>query len=587
LAKAPRLPKLPPTAARIGQLRKRVTRNRRSSSGLGGSAASTAASMLMDFFTGFFNLEFNNDQKSKLGMFGRALGAGASSGGAVDSTPLPTMEKPKRVSKKSNPSFATITTQLDDLVKSANKIGVYTKEQQEAILKQINQAKRVAKEQQLENKAPAVPELPETGTGSDLGPLDTSVNALIKKIDELSETVDGLSNGGLGGAGPSMMPMDLSGGGRRGRRAPQARVVKSASSPTGYRYAAGSGKGGQYAKAPSWLGRATAAISGGTRSAATRIAAPIAAGAASSRVAGLMTAGFRSTKRAGGSIKAAVRKAAGPIIGKALGRTALKSIPLVGVGLGAAFAVSRLMQGDVVGAGVELGSGVAGPLTAVPALGASVARDTYASVYGVQPEQDPNFSARYKELKGEIDQMVKEQLSGAVKPASTPTDRETGETETPTARPQAAPVRQPPAVPAVTPPAGATGGDAGADASPAASTTGGGGAGTTGTPSAAATPTTAGTAAPQQMTPEPTTGPALAGPTMETNAMSGATLTAQQMPVSAEFRGYGYNPTSGKFMPQTGNTTRGAAAGVGNIPSPVYSSPNLDESFLSSLFFNS
>jgi hypothetical protein len=74
---------------------------------------------------------------------------------------------------------------------------------------------------------------------------------------------------------------------------------------------------------------------------------------------------------------------------------------------------------------------------------------------------------------------------------------------------------------------------------------------------------------------------------METTATTGATLTAQQMPVAPVNQSYGYNPTSGKFMPQTGNTTRGAAAGVGNIPSPVYSSPNLDESFLSSLFFNS
>lgn len=582
MAKA-RLPKLPPSAARIGQLRKRITRNRRSNSGLGGSAASTAASMLIDFFAGFFDLDLSSDNKSKLGIFGKALGAGAS-GGGVDSTPLPTMEKPTRVSNKSNPSFATITTQLEDLVKTANKIGVYTKEQQDAILKQINQAKRVAKEQQLENKAPAVPELPEMDTGGDLGPLDTSVNALIQKIDELSETVDGLSNGGLGTGGMGGLPMDMSGG-RRGRRAPQARVVKSATSPTGYRYAAGSGKGGQYAKAPSWLGRATAAVSGGARSAATRVAAPIAAGAASSRVAGLMTTGFKSAKRAGGSIKAAVRKAAGPIIGKALGRTALKSIPLVGAGIGAAFAVSRLLQGDVVGAGVELASGVAGPLTAVPALAASVARDTYASVYGVQPEQDPNFSARYKELRGEIDQMVKEQLSGAVKPMSTPTDRETGEAETPTMRPQAAPVNQPPPVPPVTPPAGASGGNSNMNTTPPASTTGGGAGNTTAASSAAASSTTGG-GAPQQMSPEPTTGPQLASPVMETNAMSGTTLTAQQMPVAAVNQSYGYNPTTGTFRPQTGNTTRGAAQGIGNIPSPVYSAPEL-EGLLRTLFFNS
>ena len=581
MARAPRLPRVPPTAARIGQLRKRITRNRRSSSGLGGSAASTAASMLIDFFAGFFDIDLSSDSKSKLGIFGKALGAGAAAGN-VDNTPLPTMEKPTRVSNKANPSFATITGQLEDLIKTANKIGVYTKEQQEAILNQINQAKRVAKEQQLENKAPVVPELPETGNSNDLGPLDTSVNSLIERIDELSETVDGLINGGMGNGGMGM-PMLLSGGrrGGRGARAPAPAVVKSASSPTGYRYAAGSGKGGQYAKAPtpSWMGRATAAVSG----AATRIAAPIAAGAASSKVAGLMTAGFRSTKRAGGSIKAAVRKAAGPIIGKALGRTVLKSIPIAGLGIGAAFAIGRLLQGDVVGAGVELGSGVAGPLTAVPALAASVTRDTYASVYGVQPEQDPNFKDRYKELKGEIDGLIKEQLSGVVKPTSTPTDREIGETETPTRPPQAAPVSQPPAVPPVTAPAGAAGAPPAA-AAPAAST--GGGAGAAAAASDATSTTGGGAAAPQQMTPEPTTGAALTSPVMETNPMSGATLTAQQMPVAPINQSYGFNPTSGRFMPQTGNTTRGAAQGIGNIPSPVYSSPNI-EGLLRTLFFNS
>jgi len=101
LARAPRLPRVPPTAARIGQLRKRITRNRRSNSGLGGDAASTAASMLIDFISGFFDIDLSSENKSKLGIFGKALGAGVS-GDNVDNTPLPTMEKPTRVSNKAN-----------------------------------------------------------------------------------------------------------------------------------------------------------------------------------------------------------------------------------------------------------------------------------------------------------------------------------------------------------------------------------------------------------------------------------------------------------------------------------------------------
>ena len=578
----PRLPRLPPSAARIGQLRRRITRNRRSRSGLGGDLASTGVGMLLDFVSGFLDIDLSGDQKSKLGMFGRALGKGASSGN-VDNTPLPTMETPKRVSKKANPTFATITSQLEDLIKTANKIGVYTKEQQESLLKQINQSKRIAKEQQLENKAPVVPELPAASDGSDLGPLDTSVNALIQKIDELSETVDGLLQGG-GTGGMGGLPMDMSGG-RRTRRPRPPAVVRSSTSPTGYRYAAGTGRGGQYARAPSWLARATSAVSGGARNAATRVAAPVAASAASSRVAGLMTSGFRAARKSGGSIKAAVRRVAGPIIGKALGRTALKSIPLAGAGIGAAFAAGRLLQGDVVGAGVELASGVAGPLTAVPALAASVTRDSYASVYGVQPEQDPNFKERYGELKGAIDEMIKEQLAGAVKPMSTPTDREMGDTETPQRSPQAAPVTQPPPVPTATAPAGASGAPSAAPAAAASSSTGNVAPASDAQP---ATSTSAGNAAaPQPETPEPTTGMDLAAPTMlEGNrATAGETLTAQQIPVDSAYQGYGFNPTAGMFMPQTGNTTRGAAQGVGNIPSPIYTPTDLG-AFMSTLFFS-
>ena len=574
----PRLPRLPPSAARIGQLRRRVTRNRRSNSGLGGSAASTVASMLIDFASGFFGVDLSSDKKSKLGMFGKTLGAGVT-GGAVDNTPLPAMEKPSRVSNVSNPTFATISTQLDKLIKTANKIGLHTKAQQQALLNQIGQSKRIAKEQQLENKAPAIPELPSTdNSGSTLGPLDTSVDALIEKIDNLSETVDGLTNGSTGGMGG--LPGNMSRRPRGGRAgAPPAAIVNAAPSLASIS-AAGPVGGAAPAAAPSFLKRAALAIGAGT--AAIRTAAPVAMGAASAKVAGLMSTGFKATKNATGSIKAAVRRVAGPIIGKALGRTVLKSIPLVGLGVGAAYAVGRLMQGDVVGATVELGSGVAGPLTAVPALAASVTRDTYASVYGVQPEQDPNFKQRYPELKSAIEEMIKEQLMGAVKPNSAPTDREIGETETPIARPQAAPVASPPPVPTTTPPAG-TSGSTPAAAAIGASTSGGNTASPAADAGMASSTSSAGT-------PQPTTTAAEKAtlispvPEMNTDTMNGSTITAQQMPVDSINQSYGYNPSKGMFVPQSGKTTRSEAQGVGNIPNPVYSASGLED-FMRTLFF--
>ena len=68
-------------------------------------------------------------------------------------------------------------------------------------------------------------------------------------------------------------------------------------------------------------------------------------------------------KRAGAKLGGkAVGKVAGGAIAKSLG----KKIPLVGLGLGAVFAAQRAMQGDFLGAGLELASGAA---STVPGLG--------------------------------------------------------------------------------------------------------------------------------------------------------------------------------------------------------------------------
>ena len=68
-------------------------------------------------------------------------------------------------------------------------------------------------------------------------------------------------------------------------------------------------------------------------------------------------------KRAGAKLGGkAIGKVAGGAIAKSLG----KKIPLVGLGLGAVFAAQRAMQGDFLGAGLELASGAA---STVPGLG--------------------------------------------------------------------------------------------------------------------------------------------------------------------------------------------------------------------------
>ena len=59
-------------------------------------------------------------------------------------------------------------------------------------------------------------------------------------------------------------------------------------------------------------------------------------------------------------------KAIGKVAGKGLAKSLGKKIPLVGLGLGAVFAAQRAMQGDFLGAGLELASGAA---STVPGVG--------------------------------------------------------------------------------------------------------------------------------------------------------------------------------------------------------------------------
>ena len=68
-------------------------------------------------------------------------------------------------------------------------------------------------------------------------------------------------------------------------------------------------------------------------------------------------------KKAGAKIGG---KAIGKLAGGALAKSLGKKIPLVGLGLGAVFAAQRAMQGDFLGAGLELASGAA---STVPGFG--------------------------------------------------------------------------------------------------------------------------------------------------------------------------------------------------------------------------
>jgi hypothetical protein len=112
--------------------------------------------------------------------------------------------------------------------------------------------------------------------------------------------------------------------------------------------------------------------------------------------------------------RATIEKLAGPLIVKSLGKTVLKSIPIVGALAGIGFAVGRIMDGDYVGAGLDAASGLGGPITAIPALVLSIARDIYTGVYGTKPEEDALAGDRIGAITTVVKEMVTRQISPQV-----------------------------------------------------------------------------------------------------------------------------------------------------------------------------
>jgi hypothetical protein len=192
----------------------------------------------------------------------------------------------------------------------------------------------------------------------------------------------------------------------------------------------GGGKSGGGGASGSWSGAGSTASKGGRAggSILSRIA-NVGSGAVSKiapsvRLASVLSKG--TTTATQGAAKAnpgIIKRIAGPIIAKGLGKTALKSIPIIGAVAGGLFAVDRLIKGDVVGAGLELASGLGGPLTAIPAFIASTARDTYTGIYGTDPETDPQVGERLGVVKEGVTGLVETELKRATTEGSTPAPR--------------------------------------------------------------------------------------------------------------------------------------------------------------------
>jgi len=102
---------------------------------------------------------------------------------------------------------------------------------------------------------------------------------------------------------------------------------------------------------------------------------------------------------------------------------AFKSIPFVGLLIGVAFGIDRLIQGDVPGAGLEVVAGVGSLATAIPATAYQAARDLYGEYYMYEDTGKPavfeydmandptGTEQRVKELAAKIAEQMKAGLT--------------------------------------------------------------------------------------------------------------------------------------------------------------------------------
>lgn len=198
--------------------------------------------------------------------------------------------------------------------------------QEKASLVQKDAADRMAK---------AVSDLTEslTGENNPFALLTKSLDYLVEKMNEIliiGGALAALKFGnflGLGRAGSSLLKS------LRGSNKAMKGLVKSASSPTGFRNAAG-----QFAKGP-------AKASGGLFS-------------------GIGKFMSKASKKVGGFFKGAGKKVAKAGLG-----SLLKKIPGVGLLTGIGFGISRAMQGDIAGALGEVASGAS---SLIPGVGTAI-----------------------------------------------------------------------------------------------------------------------------------------------------------------------------------------------------------------------
>lgn len=559
-----------------------------------------AESLLGSYGFGEENFTSSGLVKGKFGLFAEAMAHERQNKGQHHVPPA--LEPAKIARDVNNPNISIIINQLAAIVKSANRYGIIGQHQQHDLMQRLQQEERNAKEQRMEGTSQI--EALTSIVGTNLIPLNSELGTLIQKIKPYGDVVEEKTKEqeeeknqnrgfmqrlseeyGLGDeyetytnrkkarkarirTKPGYRPeFDVNTGrtryrGPNGRWASPANAIADAS-PSRLQRATGSVRNASAGILN--VARRTGSAAGGV---ATRVGR-MASGGSSKRIASLIGGGIRkagvAASAARGVSSTLIKKIAKPIITKAIGTTVLKSIPIVGTAIGGLFAAKKLLEGDPVGAGLEAASGLAGPFSALAAMTASVARDTYSSAFNVQPEQDPFFGTRMKMITGVIGAMVASMLASRIEKKPTPTKKDIDATipKNPVAKRTAAekptPVPNAP-VPAKTKPANTQSSTRSNTTTPARNA--GSNAQQTSSRPAPSGGSSSGDAefeskTPSMITSAPTTGAEIAQKTIEVenaaNEIGVVNVGSNQRP-----------------LPSMTPTTKSGASGAGDVPDPHY-----------------
>ena len=373
-------------------------------------------------FLSRYGLDETNVGKTKL--FTETLGifSAQTSRNRSNSVNLPTLDTPTRVSNDNSPTLQTLEKQFQLIANQLKILESITRKQQENFVSQLLAKDEANKESILEsgkhgdfepsssnleleplkdeaNKESILESgkhgnFEPGGSNLELEPLNNEIEKLSNSISALIDVLDKKSDDSNGSFLDNLKQ-------RYGIEKPKvskaekaARAAKREANMV-EKLAANDNNISKLSKAGR-LGKAADVIGRGIRS------------------------GTQAASRLGGSAAKAIERLAAPIIEKGLGRTVLKSIPVVGAVAGAGFAVGRLLEGDVIGAGLDAASGLGGPLTAIPAFIASTVRDIYSAMYGIQPEEDPNAGARMSEITTVVKGLVSAALGRSIDSRPTP-----------------------------------------------------------------------------------------------------------------------------------------------------------------------